>query len=102
MKEKNNKGKQGLKERDDNDKKNRRKWISKKGLISEGPINMPVEKAFHFLFIFFLCFVLTAAPMPSAEAGPQEKVLVLEISEAITPASDDIIADAIESGKRKF
>jgi membrane-bound serine protease (ClpP class) len=99
MKEKNNKGKQGLKERDDNDKKNRRKWISKKGLISEGPINMPVEKAFHFLFIFFLCFVLTAAPMPSAEAGPQEKVLVLEISEAITPASDDIIADAIEKAE---
>ncbi|HET8687833.1 MAG TPA: nodulation protein NfeD, partial [Methanosarcina sp.] len=57
---------------------------------------MPVKRALHFLFIFFLCFIFTAVLVPSADAGPQQKVLVLEISEAITPASDDIIADAIE------
>ncbi|MGB9939745.1 NfeD family protein [Methanosarcina sp.] len=62
---------------------------------------MPVQRAPHFLFIFFLCFIFTAVLVPSAGAGPQEKVLVLEISEAITPASDDIIADAIEKAENE-
>ncbi len=36
------------------------------------------------------------------DAGPQEKVLVLKISEAITPpASDDIIANAIEKAENE-
>lgn len=67
----------------------------------QGPINMPVEKAPHFLFIFLLCFIFTAVLIPSASAEPQEKVLVLEIFEAITPASDDIVADAIEKAENE-
>jgi membrane-bound serine protease (ClpP class) len=62
---------------------------------------MTVRRGSHFIFIFFLCFILTAAAVPSADAGPQEKVLVLEISEAITPASDDIIANAIEKAENE-
>ena len=62
---------------------------------------MPVKRFPHFLFIFFLCFVFTATLIPSTEAGPQEKVLILEISEAITPASDDTVADAIEKAERE-
>jgi len=62
---------------------------------------MPIEKGPHLFFIFFLCLILTAASIPSVDAGPQQKVLVLEISEAITPASDDIIADAIEKAENE-
>jgi membrane-bound serine protease (ClpP class) len=62
---------------------------------------MTVRRGSHFIFIFFLCFILTAVAVPSADAGPQEKVLVLEISEAITPASDDIIANAIEKAENE-
>lgn len=65
-------------------------------MINEkGPINMLVKRAPRFLSIFLLCFILTAAFAPAAGAGPENKVLVLKISEAITPASDNIIADAI-------
>jgi membrane-bound serine protease (ClpP class) len=35
------------------------------------------------------------------DAGSQQKVLVLEISEAITPASDDTIANAIEKAENE-
>lgn len=62
---------------------------------------MPVKKVSHFLFIFFLCFILTAGLITPVDAGPQEKVLVLKISEAITPASDDIIANAIEKAENE-
>ncbi len=62
---------------------------------------MLVRRGFHFIFIFFLCFILTAVTIPSTSAGPQEKVLVLEISEAITPASDDIITSAIEKAENE-
>lgn len=62
---------------------------------------MPVEKTPRFLLIFFLCYIFIAFIAPSADAGPQQKVLVLEISEAITPASDDIIADAIERAENE-
>ncbi len=62
---------------------------------------MYVERGPHLFFIFFLCLILTAASMPSVNAGPQQKVLVLEISEAITPASDDIIADAIQKAENE-
>lgn len=70
--------------------------ISKKELIT-----MPVERGPHLIVIFFLCLILTAASIPSADAEPQQKVLVLEISEAITPASDDVIADAIEKAENE-
>ena len=62
---------------------------------------MLVERAPHFLSILFLCFILTAVFAPVAGAGPDNKVLVLEISEAITPASDDIVADAIEKAENE-
>ena len=62
---------------------------------------MSVERGPHLFFIFFLCFILIAVSIPSVDAGPQQKVLVLEISEAITPASDDIIADAIEKAENE-
>lgn len=62
---------------------------------------MPVERASHFLSIFVLCFIFTVILVPSVNAGSQQKVLVLEISEAITPASDDVIADAIEKAENE-
>jgi membrane-bound serine protease (ClpP class) len=55
-----------------------------------------MEKAFRSLFIFFLCITLTAALAPPAGAAPEDRVLVLEIAGAITPASDNLVADAIE------
>lgn len=64
-------------------------------MSKKGTRNMLVERVPHFLSILFLCFILTAAFAPLAGAEPEDKVLVLEISEAITPASDDIIANAI-------
>ena len=70
-------------------------------ISSKGPINMVAERAPHFLSIFFLCIILTAFFAPVAGAGPDNKVLVLEISEAITPASDDIVADAIEKAENE-
>lgn len=57
---------------------------------------MQLKRAFHPLFILFLCVTLTAAFVPHAEAAPENRVLVLEIAESITPASDNLIADAIE------
>jgi membrane-bound serine protease (ClpP class) len=65
------------------------------------PVTMSVERGQNLFFIFFLCFILIAVSIPSVDAGPQQKVLVLEISEAITPASDDIIADAIERAENE-
>lgn len=62
---------------------------------------MLLEGARRSLSILFLCFILTAAFAPVAGAGPDNKVLVLEISEPITPASDDIVADAIEKAENE-
>jgi membrane-bound serine protease (ClpP class) len=62
---------------------------------------MLAERAQQFLFIFFLCFILTAIFAPLAAAGPDDKVLVLEISEAITPNSDDIVTDATEKAENE-
>lgn len=62
---------------------------------------MLAGRAQQFLCIFFLCFILTAIFAPLAAAEPDDKVLVLEISEAITPASDDIVADAIEKAENE-
>ncbi len=62
---------------------------------------MLMERVPRFLPIFFLCFTLIAVFVPVAGAGPDNKVLVLEISEAITPASDDIIANAIAKAENE-
>ncbi|MCO5383206.1 MAG: nodulation protein NfeD [Methanosarcina barkeri] len=62
---------------------------------------MLLERARRSLSILFLCFILTAVFTPVAGAGPDNKVLVLEISEPITPASDDIVADAIEKAENE-
>jgi membrane-bound serine protease (ClpP class) len=62
---------------------------------------MLLEGARRSLSIVFLCFILTAVFAPIAGAGPDNKVLVLEISEPITPASDDIVADAIEKAENE-
>jgi len=70
-------------------------------LSKKGPVNMLMERAPRFLPIFFLCFTLIAVFVPVAGAGPDNKVLVLEISEAITPASDDIIANAIAKAENE-
>lgn len=71
-------------------------------MINEkGPINMLMKRAPRFLSIFLLCFILTAAFVPVAGAGPENKVLVLRISEAITPASDNIITSAIAKAENE-
>ncbi len=57
---------------------------------------MQMERAFQPLFILFLCITLTAVFVTSAEASPENRVLVLEINEAITPASDNLVDDAIQ------
>jgi membrane-bound serine protease (ClpP class) len=67
----------------------------------KGPINMLVKRAPRFFSIFLLCFILTAAFVPVAGAGPENKVLVLRISEAITPASDNIITSAIAKAENE-
>jgi membrane-bound serine protease (ClpP class) len=70
-------------------------------ISKKGPINMSVRRGSRFILIFFLCFILTTVAVPSADAGPKEKVLLLEISEAITPASDDVIMGAIEKAEKE-
>ncbi len=70
-------------------------------MSKKGPVNMLMERVPRFLPIFFLCFTLIAVFVPVAGAGPDNKVLVLEISEAITPASDDIIANAIAKAENE-
>lgn len=57
---------------------------------------MQTKRAFQALSILFLCIVLTAAFVLPAEAASEDRVLVLEIAESITPASDNLVADAIE------
>jgi membrane-bound serine protease (ClpP class) len=53
------------------------------------------KRAPRFFSIFLLCLIFTAIFVPATCAEPENKVLVLQISEAITPASDDIIDNAI-------
>ncbi len=57
---------------------------------------MQMKRAYHPLFILFLCITLTAVFVPPGGTAPENRVLVLEIDEAITPASDNLVADAIE------
>jgi membrane-bound serine protease (ClpP class) len=70
-------------------------------LSKKGQVNMLMERVPRFLSFFCLCFTLIAVFVPVAGAGPDNKVLVLEISEAITPASDDIIANAIAKAENE-
>jgi membrane-bound serine protease (ClpP class) len=56
---------------------------------------MLIERVTRTLFVLLLCSILIAIFAHVAWAGPDNKVLVLKISGAITPASDDIIANAI-------
>lgn len=53
-------------------------------------------KRFYPLFLLFFSLCLILSP---ACAGEQQKVLVLEISDSITPVSDDIVLDAISMAK---
>lgn len=57
---------------------------------------METKGTFHSLFILFLCMSLMAVFAPCAGAAAEDRVLVLEITGAITPASDNLIVDAIE------
>lgn len=57
---------------------------------------MQTKRVFRSLFIFFLYITLTVVLALPAGAAPENSVLVLEIAEAITPASDNLVADAIE------
>jgi membrane-bound serine protease (ClpP class) len=56
---------------------------------------MLMERVTCPLFVLLLCSILIAIFAHVAGAGPDNKVLVLKISGAITPASDDIIANTI-------
>jgi membrane-bound serine protease (ClpP class) len=62
---------------------------------------MSVERASRFFPVFFLCCILATAFGTPAGAGPEERVLVLEIAGAITPASDNIVANAIEKAENE-
>ena len=59
----------------------------------KGPTNMLMGRVISSLFVLFLCSILIAIFAHVAWAGPDNKVLVLKISGAITTASDDIIAN---------
>ena len=54
---------------------------------------------FYFYIPYFHLLVFTSIFASVTSAGPEDKVLVLEISEAITPASDDLIANAIQKAE---
>lgn len=58
------------------------------------------KKASDIFFILFLCCFLTAA-LAFPVGAQEEKVLILEIAGAITPASDNIIVDAIEKAENE-
>ena len=60
---------------------------------------MQIKKVFHPLFILFFCITLTSAFVASAGAAPENRVLVLEITGAITKATDNLVADAIETAE---
>ena len=70
-------------------------------IIKKGTIDMLVKRASCSLTILFICFICIAIFAPVAGAGADNKVLVLEISGAITPASDDIIANAIAKAENE-
>ena len=65
------------------------------------PTNMLMGRIIRSLFVLFLCSILIAIFAHVAGAGSDNKVLVLKISGAITPASDDIIANAISKAENE-
>ncbi len=62
---------------------------------------MLMERVIRFLFVLFLCNILIATSAHVVGAESDNKVLVLKISGAITPASDDIIANAIAKAENE-
>jgi len=63
-------------------------------------MEMRWKKASGIFFILFLCCFLTAA-LAFPVGAQEEKVLILEIAGAITPASDNVIVDAIEKAENE-
>ena len=63
-------------------------------------MKMHWKKASGLFFILFLCCFLTAA-LAFPAGAQEEKVLVIEIAGAITPASDNVIVDAIEKAENE-
>lgn len=57
---------------------------------------MQIKWVFRSLFIFFLCMNLTSVFILPAGAAAEDRVLLLEINGAITPATDNLVADAIQ------
>lgn len=57
------------------------------------------RKERNLLSFFLLGCILSFMLAVPAMAGPEDRVLVLEIFEAITPASDNLVADAIEKAE---
>ncbi len=66
-----------------------------------GPTNSLMERVTSSLFVLFLCSILIAVFAHVAGAGSDNKVIVLKISGAITPASGDIIANAISKAENE-
>jgi membrane-bound serine protease (ClpP class) len=62
---------------------------------------MLMERVTRFLFVLFLCNILIAISAHVVGAESYNKVLVLKISGVITPASDDIIANAIAKAENE-
>ena len=56
---------------------------------------MKVNQVFYLILLLFLISIIFSISPASASSG--QKVLVLEISESITPVADDIVADALST-----
>ena len=54
---------------------------------------MRVNRILYLILLLFLIFILLSTS--SASASSEQKVLVLEISDSITPVADDIVEDAL-------
>ncbi|MBN1133535.1 MAG: nodulation protein NfeD [Methanosarcinaceae archaeon] len=54
---------------------------------------MKVNQVLYLILLLFLIFILLSTS--SASASSEQKVLVLEISDSITPVTDDIVEDAL-------
>jgi membrane-bound ClpP family serine protease len=67
----------------------------------KGPTNMLMERVTRLLFVLFICSILIAIFVSIVATGSDNKVLVLKISGTITPALDDIIANAISKAENE-
>jgi membrane-bound serine protease (ClpP class) len=56
---------------------------------------MRANRILYLILLLFLISIIFSTS--SASAAPEQKVLVLEISESITPVADDIVADALST-----